>query len=107
MKILLKILFLPLLILWILIVPLFKLLNKVYDATIWNWKGVYLIDSSKELKLKIEDKTEGSVAFINIYYNNPVKKKFLYIQAINKDVDSKVNINTDLNNLKREVKNNS
>lgn len=100
-KLTLKILFFPLLILWVLLVPLFKLLNKYYpDAQIWNYKGVFLIDTSRDIHLKIHDETEGSKSSISIYSNQPAgNKKFISIISKNYDIDTKVYLNTELSNL--------
>jgi hypothetical protein len=103
-KLVLKIIFSPLLLLWIIIVPLFKLLNKFYPAPIWNWRGIYLVDTNQDINLKIKDDTEGSEAIISIYWNNHVDRKFIHILAENKEIGTKVYINTEISNLELDKK---
>lgn len=100
-----KLLFLPLLLSWVITVLLFKLLNRFQNVPVWNWKGVYLLDSSKDIKFKVEDDTEGSEVEIEIYHNEYSDSKFIFVNSINKDIDTKVYLNTHLSSLKTLKKN--
>jgi hypothetical protein len=91
--------FSPLPLLWIVIVHLFKLLNTFYPAQIWNYKGVYLIDTSKDITFKIKDSTEDAKAVISIYRNKHLGKKCIHILSENNETNEQVYIDSELSNL--------
>lgn len=96
-RLILIILFFPLLISWIITVLLFLLLNKLYPAKIWNWKNVYLINGNEDFDLKIIDDGNGSETLLRYYYNHPVKKRFIFVK--NSDDENEVHVNTSIKNI--------